>query len=57
MSWPAAIEYPEEEENEERKSAIKELVDKLTFEFNPKMLPDVSFQKKKAYIKAKLLGN
>ncbi|CAH1104952.1 unnamed protein product [Psylliodes chrysocephalus] len=53
--WPAKIEYPEEEKNEERKLAIKELVNKLTFEFNPNMLPDVSLEKKKAYIRAKLL--
>ncbi|XP_072401207.1 uncharacterized protein [Diabrotica undecimpunctata] len=53
---PFKATFPEEEVDDKRKLAIKKLVDQLTFDFNPKMLPDISLQKKKAYVKAKLLG-
>ncbi|XP_057657460.1 uncharacterized protein LOC130894577 isoform X1 [Diorhabda carinulata] len=53
---PQKLNYPIEEVNEERKEAVRKLVDKLTFDFEPNMITDIQFQKKKAYIRAKLLN-
>lgn len=53
---PQKLNYPVEEVNKERREAVRKLVDKLTFDFEPKMVVDIQFQRKKAYIKAKLLN-
>ncbi|XP_028141141.2 uncharacterized protein LOC114335160 [Diabrotica virgifera virgifera] len=55
MPFKYPFPLPEEEVDDKRKLVIEQLVEKLTFDFNLKMLPDVNLQKKKAYIKAKLL--
>ncbi|KAG5858482.1 hypothetical protein JTB14_037570 [Gonioctena quinquepunctata] len=55
ITYPTEQDYVKECPNEDQRKAIQNLVDKLTFDFNIKMVPDISLQKKKAYVKAKLL--
>ncbi|CAH1119758.1 unnamed protein product [Phaedon cochleariae] len=55
ISYPVESEYPEYIPDEEKRKVVEGLVDKLTFDFNISMVPDAVMEKKKAYIKAKLL--
>ncbi|KAJ8966568.1 hypothetical protein NQ314_003463 [Rhamnusium bicolor] len=53
--YPKSCDYPEQESTSQKKEAIRALVDALTFDFDLKMIPDPSYRKRQAYVKAKLL--
>ncbi|XP_023014023.2 ATP-dependent DNA helicase 2 subunit 1 [Leptinotarsa decemlineata] len=55
ISYPLKQEYPERVADEKQRISIQNLVDKMTFDFDLKMVPDVLFQKRRAYVKSKLL--
>lgn len=43
------------EDNEEQEELVRKMVNKLTIEFHPDMIPNPKYRKKMQYVKSKLL--
>lgn len=50
-----AEDYPKVENDEEKNEIVRKMINKLTIEFHPDMIPNPKYRKKHLYVKSKLL--